>query len=685
MTMNKYLCFITILIFSFQSLPAQDNSGFGFYQPDRSIPCVTPEQHEHITEAINRSREELQQKGMLPATQEREFSTLFDWPLGLNNGLDDYGYHGISNFVDQNAEYPNLILDYQCGGRSYDLSSGYNHAGTDFFTWPFSWYKMDNDQVKVVAGAAGVIVYKSDGNFDRNCGFDNGDWNAVYVQHADGSVAWYGHLKNGSLTNKSVGATVAIGEYLGIVGSSGNSTGPHLHLEIYDSGGNLIDPYSGNCNSLNGESWWLDQRPYYDSGLNALRIQSEPAIFPACPQTETLNEKNQFCGGDVVYYTAYYRDQLPKQEAFYKVYRPNNSIYEQWTQTFDVFYSASWWYWSYALPANPPTGTWTFEIVYEGETYERFFDVIGTTTITPSGNTTFCEGGNVTLSAPVGYYGFEYQWKKDGDDIAGATSSTFEATESGSYTCEVSIPNSCAATSNTISVNVESAPQVTVTADGPLEFCEGESVTLTSSPGTEYAWNNGETTQSISTDAPGPYAVTVTNAGGCTGVSETYTVIVNPLPVVELGDDIIFLDGADTTLTAGGDDLTYLWSTGESESSIFVSADGIYSVTVTDFNGCTATDEVEIITTSSTAKLSALYGITIYPNPVDDILNIRSKSLPIRQIRLYDSIGRILLEDGAYTSDDTFISLDVEALTPGVYYVFIRNDVFRGSVKVVKL
>jgi hypothetical protein len=675
----------TLLLFFIYSLPAQDNSGFGFYQPDRSIPCVTPEQHDHITNEIKRSQKELQLKGILPATQDREFNTLFEWPLGLHNGLDDYGYHGISNFVDQNPEFPNLILDYQCGSRSYDLPSGYNHAGTDFYTWPFSWYKMDNDQVKVVAAAAGVIVYKSDGNFDRNCGFNNGNWNAVYIQHADGSVAWYGHLKNGSVTGKSVGETVATGEYLGIVGSSGNSTGPHLHLEIYDAGSNLIDPYTGNCNALNNESWWLDQRPYFDSGLNALRTHSAPAIFPTCPETEILNEKNQFCGGEAVYYTAYYRDQLPKQDANYKVYRPNNSIYQQWTQTFDVYYSSSWWYWWYTLPQNPPTGIWTFEIVYEGETYERFFDVLGSTSITPSGNTTFCEGGNVTLSAPLGHYGFQYQWKKDGDDIAGANDATFEASESGTYTCEVSIPNACASTSNSITVTVESTPQVTVTADGPLEFCEGESVTLTSSPGAEYLWNNGETTQSISTNTPGDYSVTVTNAGGCSGTSETYTVIVYPLPFVDLGDDIIFLDGADTLLTAGGDDVSYLWSTGETTSSIFVSTDGIYSVTVTDINGCTASDEVEIVTTSSTADLSDLYGITIYPNPVDDLLSIRSKSLPIGQVRLFDSLGRLMIERKNSAADDTFISLNVEQLSPGVYYVFIKNDVFRGSVKVVKL
>ena len=64
---------------------------------------------------------------------------------------------------------------------------------------------MDYDQVYVVAAAPGVIVFKQDGNFDRNCGFTGDPWNAVYVQHADGSVAWYGHMKNGSLTPKAVG------------------------------------------------------------------------------------------------------------------------------------------------------------------------------------------------------------------------------------------------------------------------------------------------------------------------------------------------------------------------------------------------------------------------------------------------------------------------------------------------
>jgi hypothetical protein len=83
---------------------------------------------------------------------------------------------------------------------------------------------MDNQQVEISAAAAGTIVSKSDGNFDRSCTFNNNQWNAVYVYQADGSVGWYGHMKSGSLTLKGVGASVAAGEYLGRVGSSGSST-----------------------------------------------------------------------------------------------------------------------------------------------------------------------------------------------------------------------------------------------------------------------------------------------------------------------------------------------------------------------------------------------------------------------------------------------------------------------------
>ncbi|MBK6900653.1 MAG: peptidoglycan DD-metalloendopeptidase family protein [bacterium] len=355
----------------------------GYWEVDRDVPCVTPEQHAEIEAQLAANVADLRARGLLPETADKEAGVLLQWPLRAAAHLDDPGYHGISNFVDQDATYPNHLLDYNCGTRTYDLSGGYNHAGTDIFTWPFSWLKMANDDVEVVAAAPGVIVGKYDGYADHNCGFGGGQWNAVYVQHADGSTAWYGHMKSGSTTPKNVGASVAAGEYLGVVGSSGNSTGPHLHFELYDSFGQLVDPWSGPCNSLNADGWWAEQRPYYDPAINALRTHSAPPVWPSCPNTEITNEQIHYQAGDLVYFATYYRDQLQNQISTYQLLKPDGSVWQEWTAWLNVpHYAASWWYWSWYLPFGDD-GVWKFRVTYQGQTVEHLFSV-GTATAAPS-------------------------------------------------------------------------------------------------------------------------------------------------------------------------------------------------------------------------------------------------------------------------------------------------------------
>ena len=219
---------------------------------------------------------------------------------------------------------------------------------------------MDNSQVEITAASSGTIVLKSNGNFDRSCATAGGTWNAVYVQHNDGSTAWYGHMKNGSLTAKAVGQTVAQGEYLGVVGSSGNSTGPHLHFEVYNNLTQLIDPWAGPCNTTTATSWWANQRPYFDPAVNALRTQSAPTNFGTCPAQEIINERQSFCVSTTVYFTAYYRDQLNGQVSTNTVRRPDNSVHATWNTTATQYYSSSWWYNSYTLPSNAPVGKWTY-------------------------------------------------------------------------------------------------------------------------------------------------------------------------------------------------------------------------------------------------------------------------------------------------------------------------------------
>ncbi len=355
-----------------QQFPVYEAAGGG-EAPNLPSDEITEEQRDAIQKEITSNIAQLQAQGALaPATP--QFVAL-SWPVRKAPGLADFDVDAISNYVDHNPGFPGLVLDWNCGTRTYDQASGYNHKGIDIFTWPFTWKKMDGNQAEIVAAAAGTIVAKHDGNFDRSCGFNSNFWNAVYVRHADGSIAWYGHMKNGSLTAKPVGESVSAGEKLGVVGSSGNSTGPHLHFELYDPNGKLQDPYQGPCNSMNTGSWWSDQEAYRSPRINRLMTQSSGPIFPSCPNQETTNEKTLFRPGQSLTTAAYYRDQSLGQQTVFTLLRPDGSIFANWFHNSPNTYSASHWYWTWTIPPNPPNGTWKFRATFNSNLYEQEFTV----------------------------------------------------------------------------------------------------------------------------------------------------------------------------------------------------------------------------------------------------------------------------------------------------------------------
>lgn len=336
----------------------------GEYITHKSGTCLSESDRQTIKKEIEKSIKILKSKGLLSESKSNA-AVSFDWPLQASSSFPWNNYFAVSNLVDHDPS--SGFEDYNCGVRTYN-----GHSGVDIYSWPFPWYMTENDYVEIIAAEAGTIVNKIDGNTDDECTLA-GNWNAVYIQHADGSTAWYGHMKKNSLTSKPVGATVAKGEFLGNIASSGWSTGPHLHFEVYDASGNLIDPYAGTCNLLNSDSWWAAQPAYREPTLSAALTHDAPPVLGCPASNEHPNFQNNFAPGETVYTAFYYQDQLSGTVSDMKIRQPDNTIWRSWSHTSPDTYSSSFWYWTWNLPSSGPFGTWTLEISYEGDVYSHDF------------------------------------------------------------------------------------------------------------------------------------------------------------------------------------------------------------------------------------------------------------------------------------------------------------------------
>ncbi|MFI4970535.1 MAG: peptidoglycan DD-metalloendopeptidase family protein, partial [Lysobacterales bacterium] len=353
-----------------------------------ALDALTPARHAAITSRLADRIAAMQRSGTLAPTPKTIAAGVADlaWPLQPALGFAPFGYSGVSNFVDHDARFPGFVEDYTCGTRSYDLASGYNHGGTDYYLWPFPWLMMDAGDVRIVAAAPGVIVEKDDGNFDRNCAIGaSGNFNAVFVQQDDGLTAWYLHMKNGSLTTAPVGARVAAGDFLGLVGSSGSSSAPHLHFELTDAQGNVVDPKHGQCNAAPDR--WIVYQPYEAPHIDTLTTHAAEPVTLDCGVAngasvhEDPHAQDRFMPGDTLWVFASYGDQRNGEVTQFSILRQDGSAFAQWS--FDLagqhlpkpFYSGTGWDWSYTLPADAPAGIWTLQAAFQNQTYRHTFVV----------------------------------------------------------------------------------------------------------------------------------------------------------------------------------------------------------------------------------------------------------------------------------------------------------------------
>jgi murein DD-endopeptidase MepM/ murein hydrolase activator NlpD len=115
------------------------------------------------------------------------------------------------------------VAGYHLTGR-FGASSGLwasTHTGLDFAA---------DEGTEIRSIGPGVVV---------SAGYDGAYGNKTVVRLDDGTVLWYCHQSEFAV---DPGQRLAPGDLVGYVGSTGNTTGPHLHLEVHPGGGAPIDP-----------------------------------------------------------------------------------------------------------------------------------------------------------------------------------------------------------------------------------------------------------------------------------------------------------------------------------------------------------------------------------------------------------------------------------------------------------
>lgn len=206
-----------------------------------------------------------------------------------------------------------------------------------------------------------------------------------------------------------------------------------------------------------------------------------------------------------------------------------------------------------------------------------------------SGNTLICSGIGTALTATTGT---SYLWS------TGETTQTITANNPGTYTVTVTVANGC---SNSASQTISLMEQTTIS--GNAHICSGQSTTLTANGSGSFLWSNNAATSFITVSTPGTYSVTVSLPNGCTS-SATVNVTTASLPTPVIVGNTVFCQGQSSILTATGGN-SYNWSNGSTSNNISVSQSGVYTVTATNIEGCSAS-------TSVTVTVNPLPNVTIF-------------------------------------------------------------------------
>ncbi len=270
--------------------------------------------------------------------------------------------------------------------------------------------------------------------------------------------------------------------------------------------------------------------------------------------------------------------------------------------------------------------------------------------ISVDGKLPLCQGSTIGLisSGATGN-----QWN------TGSTSQRIEVSAGGTYSVSTENIYGCKGSASINVTTISSPPPArpTIAASGPLTFCQGGSVNLTSTSGAEYRWSTGDRGQVVTARNSGTYEVRVLDDKGCTSEPANVTIQVNTppaAPTINASGNTSFCQGGRVRLASNYTDGN-IWSSGQQTKEIEVTASGNYNVRFRDSNGCDA--------------ISNNITVTVNPLPSAPIIT------PERPIVFCDGDSTILTSSNSaqYTWNNGARSRRITILKPGSFSLTVTD------------
>jgi len=318
---------------------------------------------------------------------------------------------------------------------------------------------------------------------------------------------------------------------------------------------------------------------------------------------------------------------------------------------------------------------------------------IGDPTVITSATDVSCYGmndGTATAQVIGGVLPYSLVW----DDASSQTSDTATSLTAGTYTVQVTDNAGCIAFGS-VTVNQPDSLSLMITGINTSCAMDNGLATATVVGGTSpfnYSWNdsqNQSTTTAINLTA-GSYTVVINDANGCT-VSDNVTLLDSDSLVVTV--DVIHescvgkSDGSITTTVAGGQSpFSYLWSTGDSTSSITNLTAGEYTVSVSDAHNCST---ILLIPIETEGGNCIVIPTAISPNndAANDVWFIDGlEEYPEAKVEIYNRWGGLIFSTTEYNNDwdGTYNGQNVPA---GVYYYIVQlseDETYTGSLTIIR-